>query len=69
MVDMASPSHKLSLLLACSAAAFACAVNACPGDLVHLDGVMPAASYPKVLKLDDWKQVVPGLVVKGGKVR
>jgi hypothetical protein len=44
-------------------------VNACPGDLVHLDGVMPPASYPKVLKLDDWKQVVPGLVVKGGKVR
>jgi hypothetical protein len=44
------------------------AVNASPGDLVHLDGIMPPASYPKVLKLDEWKQVVPGLLVKGGKV-
>lgn len=35
---------------------------------MHLDGIMPPASYPKVLKLDDWKQVVPGLMVKGGKV-
>lgn len=42
-------------------------VHACPGDLVHLDGVMPPESFPKVLKLDEWKQVVPGLVVQGGK--
>lgn len=42
-------------------------VNACPGDLVHLDGVSPPAAYPKVLKTDDWRQVVPGLVVRGGK--
>jgi len=30
---------------------------------------MPPESFPKVLKLDEWKQVVPGLVVQGGKVR
>jgi hypothetical protein len=28
-----------------------------PGDLVHLDGMMPPAEPPKVLKLDEWKQV------------
>lgn len=43
-------------------------VNACPGDVVHLDGISPPATYPKVLKLDEWKQVVPGLVVRSGKV-
>lgn len=55
----------------CSCCCCCCplAVNACPGDLVHLDGVMPPAAYPKVLKTDDWRQVVPGLVVRGGKVR
>jgi hypothetical protein len=38
-----------------------------PGDLVHLDGSCPPATYPKVLKLDDWRKVVSGLVVRGGK--
>ncbi|WIA32753.1 hypothetical protein OEZ86_005938 [Tetradesmus obliquus] len=39
-----------------------------PGDLVHLDGSTAPAAYPKVLKLDEWRKVVPGLVVaKGGK--
>lgn len=41
-----------------------------PGDLIHLDGAIPPEAYPKVLKLDEWKKVVPGLVVTaGGKVR
>lgn len=40
-----------------------------PGDLVHLDGAMPPESYPKVLKPDIWRRVVPGLTVQGGKVR
>jgi hypothetical protein len=40
-----------------------------PGDLVHLDGAMPPTQYPKVIKSDDWKKIVPGLVVAaGGKV-
>lgn len=38
-----------------------------PGDLVHLDGSCTPASHPKVLKSDDWKKVVPGLVVQRGK--
>jgi hypothetical protein len=41
-----------------------------PGDLVHLDGSTAPASYPTVVKLDEWRKVVPGLVVAaGGKVR
>jgi hypothetical protein len=37
---------------------------------VHLDGATAPSSYPKVLKLDEWRKVVPGLVVAaGGKVR
>jgi hypothetical protein len=34
--------------------------------VVHLDGASPPAAYPKVLKLDEWRAVVPGLVVRGG---
>jgi hypothetical protein len=48
---------------------FVAAEGSQPGDLVHLDGCSPPASYPKVLKLDEWRKVVPGLVVAaGGKV-
>ncbi|KIZ05494.1 methionyl-tRNA synthetase [Monoraphidium neglectum] len=36
-----------------------------PGDPVHLDGASPVAN-PKVLKLDEWRKVSPGLVVAGG---
>lgn len=39
-----------------------------PGDLIHLDGSIPPDSYPKVLKPDVWRKVVPGLTVQGGKV-
>lgn len=34
--------------------------------MVHLDGVPPPDCFPKVLKLDDWKKVAPGLVVGAG---
>ncbi|GBG00419.1 hypothetical protein Rsub_13181 [Raphidocelis subcapitata] len=37
-----------------------------PGDPVHLDGCAPAAN-PKVLKLDEWRRVSPGLAVAGGR--
>jgi len=38
--------------------------------VIHLDGVIPPAQYPKVIKSDEWKKVVPGLVVaSGSKVR
>eukprot|EP00878_Enallax_costatus_P035717 GHUV01039923.1.p3 GENE.GHUV01039923.1~~GHUV01039923.1.p3 ORF type:complete len:114 (+),score=20.31 GHUV01039923.1:350-691(+) len=40
-----------------------------PGDLIHLDGVTPPETYPKVMKPDVWRKVVPGLTVQGGKVR
>lgn len=42
--------------------------GAAPGDAVHLDGCAAPHSYPKILKPDVWKSVLPGLRVHGGKV-
>lgn len=64
MVNDAVPAHGSNLTAVSLTQASMFAEGSEPGDAIFLEGQTPGTAYPKTLKSDFWKKIVPELKVQ-----